>query len=967
MRVKNTFYGLLIFFLTVLTVSAQTGKIAGEIVDDKGEPLIGASVLIQGTSMGASTNVDGFFVILSIPPGTYTLRVSFVGYNTSILSNIKVSVNLTTQVNFTLTSQAIELGEIVKVAERPLINKNVTNATSIVRSEDIELLPLRGVNNIIATQAGVVTQGSNIHVRGSRLDAVTFYVDGVLVNNIVFGGSQTSVITNAIEEIQFQAGGYTAEFGGATGGIIATQTRTGRENYNLNIEVITDNFASPGRQYLGGYSYGYSEYVLSAGGPLFPGYKKLKFFVAANNVYNRSPIGFYKGANFEKLYDPLLLQSYQATGGKGTKPDTFDVIYPNGTLLNSGQNTYNIQGNLTWDLNPISLRLNGTFRTTEGRNGVGISGINTFNRAGMNEAYTFTSSLKFTHVVSPAAYYDLIFNYFSDYYVDMDPIFKHNITAYGDSIQNAAVGTTLRRDGLNPIALTAYGFNFTRSVIPYNLYRKHKSLSYGGKINFTYQLGSHHELKLGGEFTSYQIRRYSLPSSLSLASNIKENPEGALNRIYSRLDNYGYNVYGNESDEGIDRSKKPLFAGVYFQDKIEYSDLVINAGVRLDYIDIDGSVFKDPSNIKFTKEDLIDPTSLEKVDPRTYVSPRLGFSFPVTDRTVFHAQYGKFIQQSMLRDVYQGYNVVADNIKGGFAISSPVGFGLKPEQTIQYDIGFTQQVGDIFSFDITGFYKDIKDQIQIRTIYSVPGATHTEYYAWVNGDFATTKGIEFKFDLRRIRRIAASIDYTYSDAQGSGSNPSTGFRMIWQSPTSTPFFPQQITPLDFNQTHRGSINLDYRFADNDGPVILGNKLLENLGLNLLFTFNSGYNYTRIEGFGNARIPLEPLNTSTTPWTFQLDAKLDKTIYLFGRFNVNIYLWVINVLNTQNAIGVFGTSGDAYDNGWLTSKQGAGTIEGYRKYGEEHAQRYIDLYKALNYNAGNFGTPRQIRLGIKLNY
>ncbi len=134
----------------------------------------------------------------------------------------------------------------------------------------------------------------------------------------------------------------------------------------------------------------------------------------------------------------------------------------------------------------------------------------------------------------------------------------------------------------------------------------------------------------------------------------------------------------------------------------------------------------------------------------------------------------------------------------------------------------------------------------------------------------------------------------------------------------------------------------------------------------MFQFNSGFNYTKFSGFGGARIPLEALNTSVTPWTFQLDAKVDKTFSL-GPINFNVYLWVINLLNTQNVVGVFGTSGDGYDNGFLSSNQGVEAIEAYRKYGEEHAQNYIDLYKALNYSAGNFGTPRQIRLGIRLNY
>lgn len=959
MKTIKIYFSLLIVVLFSSLSLAQTGKIVGKVTDlESGDPLIGANIMIEGTSFGAATNADGEYIILSVPAGSYTLKARFIGYKEITQSEIKVNSALTTQVDFQLPTESYQLETVVIKADKPLINKNITNSTNIVRSEDIENLPIRGVNNIVATQAGVVTQGGNVHVRGSRSDGVAFYVDGVLVNNPVFGGSQTSSITNAVEEIQFQAGGYSAEFGGANGGIISTQTKSGTEQYKIGVEAISDQFTGPGEKFLGTYSYGYSELVLTASGPILPDYKKLKFFIAANNVFNRSSAAYHEGVNFTNLYDPVLASAGSA--------DTFDVIYPAGYRLQAWQKTYNMQGNLSWDLNPITLRLSTSYKSTGGRNGSGKQATRNLSRAGQNEGETFTSNFKFTHVLGSNAFYDIVVNYFFDYYVDFDPIFKHNQTQYGDSVANYAVNSFLRGDGINPTIMQAYSFTFTRGVIPYNLFRKQKSETFGGKFNFLYQV-SKHELKTGGEFTTYTIRRYSNGNPVGLASLRRSIPDGEYNQIYRRIDNYGYDVIGNESDDGLTAPKQPVFAAYYIQDKMEFEDLVVNAGLRLDYIDIDGEVFKDPSNIKFTSDNLIDPSQLVDVEPLFQVSPRLGFSFPVTDRTVFHAQYGKFVQQSRLRDVYQGYNLVADNIKGGFAISEPVGFGLRPERTTQYEIGFKQQIGEVFAFDVTGFYKDIKDQVQIRSISATPGAPHQGYYAWVNGDFATTKGVEFKFDLRRIERISATLDYTYSNAEGTGSNPSSGFRQIWQSPTATPFFPQQIAPLDFNQAHRGYLNIDYRFGNDDGPDIFGSKALSNLGLNMLFSFNSGFSYTKWDGYGNTRTPTEALNASTTPWNFELDLKLDKSFAL-GPLNTNVYLWVINVLDIKNVVGVFNQSGDPNDDGYLTSPDGVAYIKGITsQYGEEAAQKYKDLYTALNYNSGNFGTPRQIRLGIRLNY
>ena len=124
---------------------------------------------------------------------------------------------------------------------------------------------------------------------------------------------------------------------------------------------------------------------------------------------------------------------------------------------------------------------------------------------------------------------------------------------------------------------------------------------------------------------------------------------------------------------------------------------------------MDDKTFENPNNVQFGDDGIVDPDFLNDVEPTVMISPRLGISYPVTEKIILYAQYGKFVQQSRLWDVYQGYNVITDNIKGGFAIQNPVCFGLEPEKTTLYEIGFKQQIGEYFAFDITGFYKDITE------------------------------------------------------------------------------------------------------------------------------------------------------------------------------------------------------------------------------------------------------------------
>ena len=175
-----------------------------------------------------------------------------------------------------------------------------------------------------------------------------------------------------------------------------------------------------------------------------------------------------------------------------------------------------------------------------------------------------------------------------------------------------------------------------------------------------------------------------------------------------------------------------------------------------------------------------------------------------------------------------------------------------------------------------------------------------------NGDFATTKGVELAFNMRRRERLQVNANLSFQDAQGTGSFPNSQ-RGIVGAPLDgvTIFKPQYISPLEYNNSFRGSLNLDYRFAKDDGP-----KWLQEFGISSLITFNSGHPYTLgkggadLEGDARDRQPLQALNTSTTPWIFQVDLRIDKTVNIIDKLNANIYIYVINLFDRKNIENVF---------------------------------------------------------------
>jgi len=230
---------------------AANGKIVGVVKDvSSGEPLPGANVVIVGTTMGASTDKEGRYFILNVPPGAYTLQATYVGYQTLQKSNVRVSLDFTTEVNFDLSSEVIELGKVVTVvAERPLVEKTLTQSRSTVGVQELDnTLPVADLSDIVETAASTF-QG---YIRGGRKYETKTLVDGVDVSETYFSGgtgafgifdvghvyqgfrrseiketATVDVPTGAVQELSIYAGTFNAEYPTASAGIINLVTKSG--------------------------------------------------------------------------------------------------------------------------------------------------------------------------------------------------------------------------------------------------------------------------------------------------------------------------------------------------------------------------------------------------------------------------------------------------------------------------------------------------------------------------------------------------------------------------------------------------------------------------------------------------------------------------------------------------------------------------------------------------------------------
>jgi hypothetical protein len=356
--------------------------------------------------------------------------------------------------------------------------------------------------------------------------------------------------------------------------------------------------------------------------------------------------------------------------------------------------------------------------------------------------------------------------------------------------------------------------------------------------------------------------------------------------------------------------------------------------------------------------------------PAVNVMPRVAFSFPISDEAVFFAHYDVLTQrpgagQSRLDLVTMSYLGLTGDV-----VTNP---DLKPTKTIDYELGFQQVLSKASSLKIAAYYRELRDQIQIRNIVNAYPRTYRTYD---NYDFGTVKGLTATFDLRQTGNVWMRASYTLQFADGTGSGPTTGISLINSGLPNL----RTISPLDFDQRHRFQTTFDFRYGggkDYNGPMLFGKPILSRTGVNVVSILGSGTPYSRSsivynEGAGSGSRALEgSLNGSRLPWQFTTDIQLDRDIPLsFGgkegekakSADLNIYLLVTNVFNTENIVGAYRFTGSPSNDGYLASAATQQIING-----QTNPDSFRDLYALKVNNPYNFGSPRTIRLGVRFNF
>ncbi|MGB0592830.1 MAG: TonB-dependent receptor domain-containing protein [Flavobacteriales bacterium] len=357
-------------------------------------------------------------------------------------------------------------------------------------------------------------------------------------------------------------------------------------------------------------------------------------------------------------------------------------------------------------------------------------------------------------------------------------------------------------------------------------------------------------------------------------------------------------------------------------------------------------------------------------EPQTDFSPRISFSFPISDEAQFFAHYDVLTQRpptgNRLNPI--SYLYLAETVNA--FVNNP---NLKSEKTVDFELGFAQTLNLNSSLTLSAFYRELRDMIQVvKTNYSYP----VSYLTYGNIDFSTVKGFSALYEMRRSGNVSMSANYTLQFANGTGSSSSSALSLV---NTGQPNLRTTI-PLSYDQRHAFNLSMDYRFdngKDYNGPVWFNKQVFADAGANFIIIAGSGTPYSRQSNitqdgaFGiNQRSTLDgSLNGSRNPWTVRINTKINKRFSLDvgqldnkKKLGFNVYLQVQNLLNTKNVRSVYRATGNPDDDGYLSDASAQTDINA-----QNDPQSFRDMYMMKINNPSNYSLPRMARLGIEINF
>lgn len=927
MRFRIQYLSVFLFTAFLMsTAFAQSGKISGKVLDgNTGEALPFVNVMVEGTTQGAASDIDGYYSIIGLRPGNYNIKASAIGYNSQTVQGARVSIDLTTEVNFELMETSIELKEeVVVIATRPMITKDLTSSTAIIGADDISVLPVTEFQEVLQLKAGIV--GGN--VRGGRKGEVVYAIDGVPVTDVYDGSTVVDVSTSSIQELQFVSGAFNAEYGKALSGYVNIATKDGDNEFQGSLTSYIGDYVSNRTDIFRDIDdinpVSIRNFEGNLSGPIIP--NSMFFYINARYIY------FGGWLNGQRNYNPWNITLNQGA----TEPiETRYILSANENEKGYGDSSivpmnwnekFYGQGKLTYrPFSDVKINYNFIYDNVEYRD---FDQSFSYNPDGDFKRFRLghTNILGITHTLAPTTFYQANFSYFFKQYKQY---------VYEDP--NDSRWTHDRLLGQQPTEVPSFRTGGTQ-----NQQFKRTTNSYGFKLDFTSQIDKINMLKFGIEVNQHHLGfdNIYLQQPLSV-----EDPSITLNPFVTRFIPDINDPNENLSIDIYDR--KPFEFSAYLQDKLELNEIIINVGVRMDYFDSDGQVLSDPSDpdIYRPRKDInVDKTIEERrvsnangdpwykdAETELKLSPRLGVAFPITDRGVIHFSYGHFFQIPNFDLLYTNPEFKFGSGTGNLGIAG--NSNLKAQQTISGEVGVQQAFTDDISVDLTAYFRDIRNLAGTRADeIRLPGGS-SSYSQYVNSDFGFVQGIVLTVTKRLTDNWSATVDYTFQSAKGNASDPAATRNQIagGEQPEI------KLIKLNWDQTH--TVNATFSYASED-----------NWGFSFIGQYGSGFPYT----------PTSSLNLSTLLTNSELKPKsvnVDMRAYkdfVFGDYRLSLFARVYNLFDIRNEVNVYNDSGTADF-----------TIDEFLRRNDDNPDELVNTLDEYYRNPTFYSEPRRVEVGATI--
>lgn len=941
-------------FVAVVPAAAQqtTGKIEGTVTDQAGVPLANAQVFVVGTSFGAVTNDKGYYFINNVPVGGYTIRAQFIGYAPTEVRDVRVFGGQTITQDVKLTPSAIQVGGVsVEAASNPIVPRDQVASKSIVTGAVVADLH-SDVRGIIALQPGVVESGSGngVSIRGGRPGEQNVYIDGAPVRSTNYGRQSITVGSNAVEEASVTTGAIGVEFGDAQSGIISYTTRSGGEKLTGSVYASTDE------PFGKSISNGYNRFEGSVGGPI-PILSNLRFFVSGVLEGQTSP---FRGTGWDKV--PTYVMGGTDTtvnydsAGVGTVSVNIPRFVQYGGQCNASQNFgFDCQGQLfpmNWN---TDISLTGKLSYSYGNgSSVSLTGLahgNQFrnwpgSRIGAPELYSGGHNwdrlavLNLNHSFFKSAERELALNVNLSWGQNrgmsgpLDPATEISTRApkMGIEFSNlnfAGLGNmpfpitdeivrNVRSDNglriplldrtdlnnvqpyrMNPFGLAfgswyTGGFNATGTL--------YAETRYVGRAQVDWQANRFHRFNFGAE---------------AKKSNLAYWNSNFINQIFM-------NAY----------VEHPVTYAAWAADRLDLGDVVLELGVRYDYMNtkalfpnVPGRIFTNPAwATDAGTNDAAYQASLAAVftpaEAHHTLSPRIRVSFPITERTDFRLSYSHQVQTPDFNTLISGSNNDLAFTNTNDTFGRDVGFG----KTVLFEFGVRHAFSPDLVLDVAAYNKDFTSDLayRIKPFDDPANPGHTQNVnILTTGDFGYARGLDFKLDKRIGNWLAFSGGYTFQVARNTGSDPTsylnTSGRQISQVTNDRVPPPEQPLPTNDNRTHNFVATMTFNVpTDWQKGTTLG-MIFRDVGVFATARAVSGLPYTRLlnsgagntaprTGFGLTGNAVESVNSSTMPWTKNVDMRINKG-FRVGRADITAFADMRNVFNFKNIVRLFAETGD----------------------------------------------------------